>query len=192
MRLLEKALEEFNQERKHHKSIWRMIYLSDWFDPIYKLTRIPGRVIHYIEKFIYYGKVGANNCWDFESHSIHTLTYYHMKRVQKFMHSDKTHLMWNSHSKTGLMKKLDEFVELSRRMDKNEMDDHYFFSKTREEAENKFGTRGLFNIQYPDDKTKIYWEKKISRAMKKDDMIKKQRLDRYYYLLQHTVPGFWD
>lgn len=192
MRALQKALDEFNEERKYHKSIWRMIYLSDWFDPIYKLIRLPSKIIHYIEKFFYYGKIGADSCWDFESHAIHNLVYAHMKRVKKFMHSDQTHLMWNSDPKNGLMRKLDEFTELARRMSHNEMDDHYHFSKAREEVRTLYGEKDFFNINYPNDKIRKKCEKRISIAMKKDDMIKKERIDRYYYLMQHVAPGFWD
>ena len=192
MRALKKALKEFNSERKHYKSIWEMIYLSDWFDPIYKLTRIPFKLINYCEKFYYYGKIGASNCYDFESHGIYDLIYAHMKRVKKHMHSDKTHLVWNSNSKNGLMRKLDEFTELSKRMSYNEMDDHYNFTKTREEAENAYGMKNFFNINYPNEKTKDKWDKKIRIVMKKDDMIKKERINRYYYLMKNVVPRFWD
>jgi hypothetical protein len=194
MRAIEKLITEFDEDRKYHKSIWHQIYLSDWFDPIYKLSRIPGKIKLYIEKFFYYGKIGASQCYDFDAGSIDTLIHAHMVRVQKFMHSDSTHLMWNSDKNYGsLMKKLDEFVELSRRASNNELDSIYNFSKVSDEVRKIYGDKNLLLTReeyYKGDYD--YWSKKKRLAIKKDQKVTKAQKERYYYMLQHYVPRFWD
>lgn len=188
MRQLLKALKK---EREYYDSYWEMIYLSDWFDPIYRLSRLPSRIYHTIEKFIYYGKVGTS-CHDFDANSIHTLINAHIKRVERFMKSDNTTLVWNSDENTRQMKLLREFSELCTRMcDSMDMQDDYFFGKVLESHERPKLVQTENSKFYRRETTEAY--RKASKiAIKKDDMRAKHLLDRYYYLLQHKVPGFWD
>jgi len=134
-----------------------------------------------IIKFFYYGYYGAKYCVDYDAMSIHSLIYFHMKRVQKFMKSDKTHLVWNYDDNSKLMRKLDEFVELSKRMHKNELECYYNF--------------GLINLPFDsiiDARNNAGYMKKFKIALKKDNMVSKVQKERYYKMLKHYVPMFWD
>lgn len=167
---------------------------SDLFDPLYRLFNLPKRLYVYITRFYYYGKSGASNTYDFDARGIDDLIYAHIKRVRKYMDSDKTHLVWNSGRKKGLIRKLYEFEELCRRKCKNEdFNDHYYFSKELD----KFGrgvrkqiiVRGEVYYTY---EQKQEAKKAKRKAMEKDRKIAKQRSERYYELLTKYVDGFWD
>jgi len=166
------------------KNLLETIYLSDWFDPIYRIYRKPFQWYHTVEKFIYYGYYGTK-CVDFDALSIHTLIHAHMVRVNDHMRSNHTHLDWNSNNNTGLMRKLAEFTELSRRMADNEFNDLYYFGKELDKIDSGDWLDRI-------NKTSPEQRKKELTAHKKDDMIQKQHLDRYYYMLREFVPRFWD
>lgn len=166
------------------KKILNEIYLSEWFDPIYRLTKIPHRIYHKIEKFIYYGYYGSM-CWDFDANCINTLIYAHMKRVNKFMNSNKTHLLWNNRIDTKGMRLLAEFTELSKRMSENELRSYTFYGKVREKFPEETKTL-LFNSENKE------FKRLMRIAFKKDRAICEQLTERYYYLLKKEVPGFWD
>ena len=170
--------------RKIVKKLVNKIYLADWFDPIYKLIRIPFRIYRNIDKFIYYGYNGTK-CVDFDASSIHTLIYVHMKRVKKFMNSSNTHLMWSDDPNTKDMRKLAEFTELSRRMSEYELENHYFLGKVLRKYD-AHGKSFFDRINDPE------YKKEAKIAIKKDRMKNEQLTRRYYYLLEQKVPGFWD
>ena len=147
-----------------------------------------------IKKFIYYGRVGMK-CYDFEMGSIYTLIYAHSKRVKKFMHSDKPYTVWSSKDK-GLRRKLDEFTELCKRMDEHDdMNDNYYFGLEIEKSGGLFDRLepipdrpGFSRLKpLPADVKARRW-----KAIKKDEAIARQRLERFHYMLEHYVPRFWD
>jgi len=178
MRLIEKAFTE-------KKAIWQRIYLSDWFDPIYNIYKKPWQIYHRIEKFIYYGRVGSK-CWDFDANCIHDLIYAHMKRVHKFMNSDKTHLTWNDNPNNKGMRKLAEFTELSKRMSENEMKTYVNYDRVKK----RYPAKDVLDIfSRSEDST---YKRDISRAFAADQKIVDERLKRYYHLLEKDVRGFWD
>jgi len=166
------------------KKILNEIYLSDWFDPIYRVTKSPYRIYLYITKFFYYGRIGAN-CVDYDANCIHDLIYAHMKRVNNFMNSGDTHLVWNNNPNTKGMRLLAEFTELSKRMSENELRSYAFYGKVKE--------------KYPEEAKDFMFltkNKELKKAMrvafKKDRQVCEQLTERYYYLLKKEVPGFWD
>lgn len=150
------------------------------------------RAFLFVKRFIYYGYIGASKTYDFDASGIHNLIHAHMVRVKAFMDSDKTHLVWNDSPDTGLMKKLAEFTELSRRMADNDLEDLYHFSKVLAEERKLFDRKGVFTVNYPSEQVRRAWKTKRRVALKKDEMIWKQRKARYYYMLEKYVPGFWD
>lgn len=162
--------------------ILKGIYYSDIFSLGYNIINFPKRLFNYLTRFYYYGKVGASETYDFDASGIDNLIYAHIKRVRKFMDSDKTHLMWNSERNKGLIRKLYEFEELCRRKCKHyDFNDHYYFGL-------ELDKRG-FGIKIKEcEKVK----KAKFKAIKKDEFIAKQRRERYYHLLRFYVAGFWD
>lgn len=173
--------------------ILKGILYSGIFDPIYRLINLPKRLYNYLYRFCYYGKAGASNTHDFCASGIDHLIYAHIKRVRKFMDSDKTHLVWNS-KRSGLMKKLYEFEELCKRKCKNDdLNDMYYFSKVLKKYERGTEIEIVHNGQtyYTYEQTEEVKKLKIN-ARKKDEKIAKQRLDRYYELLRKYAPQFWD
>lgn len=182
-------LKDMVQEHGVLKGIW----YSDIFNPFYRLCHLPSDIYNYIQKFYYYGKIGASKTYDFDASSIDVLIYSHIKRVRKFMDSEDTHLVWNG-KRTGLMKKLYEFEELCKRKCKNDdFNDMYYFSK-------EFKKYGLGKkVEFIRNGQKYYTyeksddhKKATSLARKKDEKIAKQRTKRYYELLEKYVPQFWD
>jgi len=165
------------------KKLLKMIYLSDWFDPFYNLYNLPFRIYLFITKFFYYGYIGASNCFDFDAHSIHILIYAHIKRVNKYMKSSKTHLEWNNDENNKNMRRLAEFTELSRRMKSCEMKDFYFFTKVLDDYRSHEFFNRIKDINY---------KKRAKVALKKDQMKTDQLTKRYYAMLEKYVPGFWD
>lgn len=170
------------------------IYMSDIFDPIYRLINLPKRLYRYIIKFYYYGKVGASKTYDFDATGVDHLIYAHIKRVRKFMDSDQTHLVWNSGRSNGLIKKLYELEELcSRKCQNDDFNDSYYFSKEYKKygsgVERKIEKGSSVYFTY--DQTEE--AKKAKRlAIKKDRKIAEQRRKRYYELLEKYLPQFWD
>ena len=174
--------------------ILKGIYLSDVFNPFYKISKFPVRLYNYIYNFFYYGKVGANLVEYDAISGIDALTYAHIKRVRKFMDSDKTHLVWNSERKRGLIRKLYEFEELCKRKCKNDdFNNYYYFGKEID----KYGIGNRKEIirngktYYTYEKTEEH-KRKLSIARKRDEFISKQVRARYYELLSNYVAGFWD
>jgi len=149
---------------------------------MYKIKYYIRRII----KFFYYGYHGSK-CFDFDASSgIYRLTAAHMKRVSKFMHSNKTHLVWNDDPNTKGMRRLREFTELSEGMANNDLQSFHFY--------------GIFKEKYPDtngiDVFRMDRDSKIrrdmSRAFKKDRLVAKCKQERYEYLHKKYMPGFWD
>jgi len=168
------------------------LYYSDLFSPIYSLVNVPRELYSYVTRFVYYGKVGASYTHDFDAQGVHTLLYYHLLRVQKFMKSEKTHLIWNSSGNTGLMKKLDELVELSRRrLEYDDFNTFYHYHK----AVDKYG-RGvvteLHGGEYYNHVESDEIKKIKRRAARKDQFIAKQLDKRYHYMVKKYIPMFWD
>jgi len=180
MRLISKLF------KSDEDSIFQKIYLSDWFDPIYRLYRKPFNMYHYIEKFIYYGRVGASQCHDFEAGGVHSLIYAHMKRVHKYMNSNNTHLVWNDKPDTKPMRKLAEFLELSKRMSENEMSSYVNYDKVKA----KYPEKGCMSIF--ENRGNTPYRQEIRAAFKKDKKVVDARLKRYYDLFEKELPGFWD
>lgn len=184
-------IKTYKKERKYYNSIWEMIYVSEWFNPIYRLYKLPSRLYSYIEKFIYYGKVGTR-CYDFDAGSVHALINAHIKRVEAFMHSDDTHLVWNSDSTSKNMKRLREFSELCSRMERNEFNDYYY---TNIEVE-KYG-RLFDNLIEAEDGFLVRERSSkeaeaFRKAYKKDSLRAEHLRKRYYYMFEKYVGGFWD
>jgi hypothetical protein len=145
------------------------------------------RLYHFVERFLYYGYHGAKYTRAYDASGSHSLIYAHMKRVKKFMNSDKTHLLWNDKPDNKLMRQLAEFTELARRMSENEMKTYVNYHK--------------FKAKYPDyniisrlssENRDPKIEKEIKLAFKKDRAISKQLTDRYFYLLENKMASFWD
>lgn len=188
-----KYLIEDLRDMVNEHGLCKGLYYSDMFDWFYKLTQIPYRIYNYISRFYYYGKVGASETYDFDAAGIDNLIYAHIKRVRKFMDSDKTHLVWNSDQKRnkGLIRKLYEFEELCRRKcEHDDFNDHYYFGI-------ELDKRGRKTIKLKSGECYKYVEseetkKAKAKALKKDEFIAKQRRERYYHLLQFYVAGFWD
>ena len=141
------------------------------------------QIINYIKRFYYYGKIGASRTYDFDSAGIHTLINAHMERVSKFMHNpDLTYSLWNSDPSNKRMRQLREFVELSRRVSADEAG--YFHTQVYE----KWDRDGSFTFMLNNPE----YRKEALRAIKKDNRIRRQLEERYYYLLKNVVPNFWD
>ncbi len=136
-------------------------------------------------KFFYYGYHGSK-CYDFDAGCIHTMIYAHMKRVNKFMHSDNTHLMWNSDPDTKGMKRLREFTALSKSMSENELHNYYFYGKFKE----KYPSSDIFDMIGEERDTRK--RRAMSLAFKKDRMVEAGKRERYWYMLGKYVEGFWD
>lgn len=145
------------------------------------------RLYHFVERFLYYGYHGAKYTRAYDASGSHSLIYAHMKRVKKFMNSDKTHLLWNDKPDNKLMKVMAEFTELARRMSENEMATYVNYHK--------------FKAKYPDyniisrlssENRDPKIEKEMKLAFKKDRAISKQLTDRYFYLLENKMASFWD
>lgn len=144
------------------------------------------KIIIFYEKlcrFFYYGYHGTKT-FEFCADSMDVLIAAHIKRVLKFMESDKTHLIWNDDRDTKGMRLLREFNELCQRKVQNgdRFNPYYFAGQV-----NKKHGRSIILSR----KTSIH-RKEFRRAMKKDHMIEKQLQDRYHYLLRKHVPTFWD
>jgi len=142
------------------------------------------RMYLFITKFIYYGYIGASQCVDFEASSIHNLIHAHMKRVNKFMKSDKTHTLWADDQNTKGMRRLAEFTELSRRMAEFELSDNYFFGQVMDD----YRFENLLGARDPDPE----YQRRAKIAMKKDKMKVDQLTKRYYTMLEKHVGSFWD
>lgn len=190
---MRKLIQAIKNETKYYDSIWQYIYLHDWFNPIYRLVNLPHKVYTWIEKFIYYGRIGANRCVDFDAMSMHVLIYAHIRRVRAFMSNPKnTHTVWTTKPNKGLFRRLKELEEYSRRFSEGE-DQHYDnFSRILRDLEDKYGKLDMFNINYPDKKTKTEANIKIKRALQKDENVLKFHRNRYFELLKNYVPRFWD
>jgi len=156
------------------------IYYSDIFHPIYNLINLPKKLYNYLDKFIYYGKAGTKT-FDFDANSLDNLIYAHVKRVRKFMDSGKTHLMWNSGRKKGLIKKLYELEELCKRKVENDFNDSYYINLYYEKY-------GRFNLLEEGIKNKEAFRK----AYRKDLKIAKSRKKRYDKLMSEYIDRFWD
>ena len=81
MRDLDKMIAEFTTDRKYYKSVWEMIYLSDWFDPIYKAYNVIPNLIHKIKKYHHYGKAGLRT-YDF-AYEPYVMQAAHIRRVRE-------------------------------------------------------------------------------------------------------------
>jgi hypothetical protein len=142
------------------------------------------RLYHFIERFFYYGYHGAKYTRAYDASGSHSLIYAHMKRVKKFMNSDKTHLLWNDKPDNKGMRLLAEFTELARRMSENEMTTHYNYRKFKD----KYPDYNILSSSNRDPSI----QKEVRLAFKKDRAISKQLTDRYFYLLENKMASFWD
>ncbi len=136
-----------------------------------------------LTKFFYYGYYGSKYCVDYDSGCIHSLIYAHMRRVEKFMLSDNTHLDWNSDPNSKDMRRLKEFVELSRRMFNSGdiiIHNNYYFNQY---VKNNPQTK-LFDFQGEN--------KGLAKALEKDRIISKSQTERYWHLLNNKLEHFWD
>jgi len=141
----------------------------------------------YIKRFFYYGRIGASRTRDYDANGIHELIHAHMVRVKRYMNSRDTHLVWNDKPDTRGMRLLAEFTELSRRMAEDGMQTHYYwgiiYNESLESGECYFDKMNN-RSEEESRRTKV--------AFKKDSMVTKCQLERYYYLLEKNVDGFWD
>ena len=138
---------------------------------------------HRVSQFFYYGKIGYSlNDWD--SQGVYTLTNAHLKRVNKFMKSDQTHLMWNDDENTKLMRRLREMSELSERMESRDIGSGYYLTK--------------FQDTYPDFEpiplrgNDEKYSKDFIRAIELDSKILKQERKRYFHLFEKYLDHWWD
>lgn len=162
------------------------IYYSDLFHPIYNLIGMPKRIYNFIEKFTYYGKAGTKT-YDFDAGSVDILIYAHVKKVRKFMDSDKTHLVWNSERNKGLIRKLYELEELCKRKEKNDdFNDFYYANLVNKKYNRK--DRDFLELLNKDP----MYRKDIRNAYNKDSMIAQSRKKRYNELLCNYLEKFWD
>ena len=191
--IIKDYIEDIKRLYEIYDNVFKALWYSDLLDPVYRAFNFPAKLLLYIQKFIYYGKVGAS-LYDFDANGVDELIYAHIKRVRKFMDSDKTHLVWNSERKRGLIRKLYEFEELCKRKCRyDDFDSHYYFRKELD----KYGRGTCKEIirngkkYYTYEKTKEH-KRKMSIARKKDKFISKQLRARYYELLSNYVAGFWD
>jgi len=132
--------------------------------------------IEFIVRFCYYGYYGAKYTRDYDADGIHSLIYAHIKRVRAFMESEDTHSVWNSSGDTRGMRQLREFEELSRRYHENELESYYFMVKCKNA---KLSTDSNFRED-------------MARAIEKDRKVSEGLKERYWYLLNNKVSGFWD
>jgi len=139
---------------------------------------------HFIIRFIYYGYHGAKYTRAYDASGSHSLIYAHMKRVKKFMNSDKTHLLWNDKPDNKPMRVMAEFTELAKRMSDNEMTTYYNYRKFKA----KYPNYNVLSSSNRDPKI----QKEVKLAFKKDRAISKQLTDRYFYLLENKMASFWD
>lgn len=163
--------------------ILKGIYYSDVFSPIYNLIKLPKRIYNYVDKFIYYGKAGTRT-YDFDANSLDILIYAHVKRVRKFMDSDKTHLVWNSERKKGLIRKLYELEELCKRKVENEFNDGYYINLYYKKHE-------PLNLFEKLNKS-IEDREAFKKAYRKDLKIAQSREKRYNKLMSEYLDKFWD
>lgn len=161
------------------------IYYSDLFHPIYNLIGMPKRIYNYIEKFIYYGKAGTKT-HDFDAGSVDVLIYVHVKKVRKFMDSDKTHLVWNSERYKGLIRKLYELEELCKRKEKNDDFNDFYYAHLVNKKYNRYDKDFLEVLEEPK------FRKEIMKAYEKDRKIAQSRKKRYNELLCNYLERFWD
>ena len=143
-----------------------------------------------IYRFYYYGKVGMN-CQPYDANCIDDLILAHIKRVEGFMDSDDTHTLW-SDKELGLKRKLKEFRHLCElKVQYDDFNDNYEFSKIYE----ALGPRKWVDVGNDMSQLEPYPEKKeknVRKAMGLDRTRAESRRKRYYYMLEHYVPGFWD
>lgn len=163
--------------------ILKGIYYSDVFSPIYNLIKLPKRIYNYVDKFIYYGKAGTRT-YDFDANSLDILIYAHVKRVRKFMDSDKTHLVWNSERKKGLIRKLYELEELCKRKVEKEFNDGYYINLYYKKHE-------PLNLFEKLNKS-IEDREAFKKAYTKDLKIAQSRKKRYDKLMSEYLDKFWD
>lgn len=185
-RIFLKPLKNITEDKQ---SLWNKVYLSDWFDPIYRIIRFFPNTIAKIKRYHYYGKVGID-CHNWDAHFIHNLIHAHLLQVQKGTRSDTFNTVWSERDK-GLRRKLDELVELSRRASEGEIEDGglYYFGKVSKKYPSEWVGEGKFSKLKPQS-AKAKKERRI--ALKKDRMIGKQWEERYHELLKNYVPKFWD
>lgn len=168
---------------KLKKTLFEKMYLSYKLDWFFDLLNIPRRIYNYIDKFIYYGFHGAKT-YDYETHSSYYLMYVQIKRVRKFMDSDKTHLMWNSDGNNkGLIRKLYEFEELLKRKYENDLTSYYYIRKFHDQYRHISLRKGL---------NELLRSKEYKLASKKDAMVSKGLEQRFKYMLDHYLEMFWD
>jgi hypothetical protein len=148
------------------------------------------RYILKLRKFFYYGRVGMN-LYDFDAAYIDHLILAHIKRVEAFMNSDDAHTVWTS-KKLGTRRKLAEFKRLCEmKVSHDDFNDNYEFSKVYDiHGSHNYIDIGndLFQMEPSSDERR----KASNKAMKIDRMRASERSKRYYYMLEHYVPMFWD
>lgn len=168
--------------------LYRGLYYSEILSPIYSVLEMPKKTYRYIRNFIYYGKAGARLC-EYDANGVDELIYAHIKRVRKFMDSDKTHCMWTEKNK-GLIRKLYELEALCKEKVENDLESSYYLEKAikkygfgkREKLEN-----GCYVIERSDEQKKAMFI-----ARKKDKLVTRYKKDRYNELLVKYLPLFWD
>jgi hypothetical protein len=190
---MRRLLQIIKEETKHYDSIWQYIYLHEWFDPFRRLYNLPKKLYGWLDRFIYYGLVGAKECVDYDAMSIHNLIYAHIRRLRRFMSNpNNTHTMWTTKPNKGLFRRLKELEEYSRRYSCGEDQRRDNFSNTYEELREKYGYKDFFDVNYPNEIEKDKARKLIKKALQKDERVIKSQNDRYFELLQEYVPRFWD
>ena len=136
-----------------------------------------------IKRMLYYGW-HSRHVVEFDASSIDTLTYHLIKRINKFMKSNKTHLEWNDVNNGKLMRKLSEFEELCKRKNDNNFEDLYYFGKVLDTYGEDRWSRVLKRTK---EENSI-----VKKALAKDRKITKSLNDRYHYMYKHYLPMFWD
>jgi hypothetical protein len=187
-------LKLYKSERKYHKSIWQMIYLSDWFDPIYKVIRFFPKTYEKLNRMIFWGWK-LRYSWDFDASTLYEIIYLKLDRVQKccLKHG---HLEWDSSPDTNLMRKLSELKGLAKRLS----EDNYHKNSSRFHDmycrldQNKSPLDYMFTKHHPEARpiSETMYSFFFKKAIDADNKEKIADKKRFYYLMDKYLESFWD
>ena len=138
--------------------------------------------------------------YDFDGHLVYDVIHIKLKRLYQCMKTNG-HLMWNSDENNRNMRRLNEAVELSKRM-MNQSD--YYSLKSLYETQEKFGKLKTSFVKIENStcsKMESKWGDGTNDSAadafnrkRRDhwDKIKKQDQDRLWYLLNNYLESWWD
>jgi hypothetical protein len=195
MRNLNKMLKNYQNDLKDYDSIWERIYLSDWFDPVYRAIRFIPNLISDIRKYHYYGKIGMG-VHDFD-YDPYTMQAAHISRVKDFMLSDNTHLMWNDNAANNRMRKLLEASGLLNQLKAGRNYDINYVGKFLDKYSKKDRQPNCLDGLFDDGRNRKPIRNELydfffKKAAEKDDAIMKGKKERLHYLVEKYGDQWWD